>query len=350
MPRFRRTGVNVSRKKRADGSILEYFYDARTRIFLGHDRAEAEARVKGETQAEVPPDTIAGLIARYKAGPQYRRLKPGTKALYDNYLNQIKQGYGAWRARDIHASTIETIKDGLQDHPSKCNMVLALFRILLRLAMRLEFVSANAASRPGRLETKARTVIWSIHEEQQFMNVARPSLRLAFMLLLFTVQRPSDVLSMTADRVSERDGRMFIAVRQSKTDTLLDIPVHVRLRPLLQQRLAEAKPDDRLVASPHGLAWSRRNMARSWDKAMAAAKLTGLQRRDLRRTGIVRLAEAGATTPQIAAVSGHAIDYCQKIIDTYLPRRTEVAIAGMLLWEQSGTKEDSAVVRLVVNR
>jgi hypothetical protein len=49
----------------------------------------------------------------------------------------------------------------------------------------------------------------------------------------------------------------------------------------------------------------------------------------------VRLAEAGATTPQIAALSGHGIDYCQKIIETYLPRRTEVALAAIKLWENA---------------
>jgi hypothetical protein len=69
------------------------------------------------------------------------------------------------------------------------------------------------------------------------------------------------------------------------------------------------------------------------------------QRRDLRRTGIVRLAEAGATTPQIAAISGHAIDYCQRIIDTYLPRRTEVAIGGIELRER-GDGSAPRVVRL----
>ncbi|GAN98628.1 hypothetical protein Gxy13693_008_002 [Komagataeibacter xylinus NBRC 13693] len=74
------------------------------------------------------------------------------------------------------------------------------------------------------------------------------------------------------------------------------------------------------------------------------------QRRDLRRTGIVRLAEAGGTTPQIASISGHGIDYCQWIIDTYLPRRTEVAIAGMQLWEQHQERETSKVVSIAATR
>ena len=62
----------------------------------------------------------------------------------------------------------------------------------------------------------------------------------------------------------------------------------------------------------------------------------------------MRLAEAGATTPQIAALSGQGIDYCQRIIDTYSPRRTEVALNAIKLWENS--TETSKVVRLLSHR
>jgi hypothetical protein len=55
---------------------------------------------------------------------------------------------------------------------------------------------------------------------------------------------------MTAERVTERDGRMFIAV--SRRQIRCWIPIHHRLEPLIQQRLAQTKPSDRLVASPRG--------------------------------------------------------------------------------------------------
>lgn len=352
MPHSRRSGLNVSRVKRADGSVREYFYDAKTKAFLGHDRAAAEARVRGETLAEVPEDSIAGLILRYKGTDKYKKLRPATKDLYDRYLGQIKTGWGDCRAKDIRTKTIEDIKDALQDSPSKCNMILALLRILLRLATRLEYVPSNVAAKPGRIEMPPRTTIWSVDDEQRFLAVARPSLRLGFMLMLYTVQRVSDVLEMEDDRISIRDGRMFVALRQAKTGALLDVPVHRTLEPVIESRLAESERSKRLIGSPREFNWSRRNFARAWDKAIIAAGLTdsGLQRRDLRRTGIVRMAEAGATTPMIAAVSGHSIDYCQSIIDTYLPRRTEVAVAGIELWENAGARANSKVVDLASRR
>ena len=45
----------------------------------------------------------------------------------------------------------------------------------------------------------------------------------------------------------------------------------------------------------------------------------------LRRTAMVRMAEAGATTPQIASVRGHSIEVTQRILETYLPRNRDLA-------------------------
>jgi hypothetical protein len=49
----------------------------------------------------------------------------------------------------------------------------------------------------------------------------------------------------------------------------------------------------------------------------------------------VQLALAGATTPQIAALSGHSIDEVQNILDNYLPRRGEIALGGVEKWEKA---------------
>lgn len=193
------------------------------------------------------------------------------------------------------------------------------------------------------------------------------------MLMLYTLQRLSDVLAMTRGQVEERNGRLFILLRQQKTKDrtheLLAVPVHRDLEPLLRARLADKSGGLLLVSSPTGRPWSRRNFSRKWDTTMRrvtlrrARKLFRLgwskdkvraelakqhrQRRDLRRTGVVRMAEAGVTTPQIAALAGWSIDYTQRIVDTYLPRRAEVALAGMLTWEASGTPSaTSNVVRL----
>lgn len=106
------------------------------------------------------------------------------------------------------------------------------------------------------------------------------------------------------------DNRLYISLRQQKTGDLLNVPVHGTLEPLLRERLApDWKPETLsnqrtysnttatllLVPSPTGKPWAYRNFCRAWDLITRETGIEGLQRRDLRRTGIVRLAEAGAS-------------------------------------------------------
>ena len=141
--------------------------------------------------------------------------------------------------------------------------------------------------------------------------------------------------------------------------------------PMLRARLEDPFGGMLLIPSPTGLAWRGRNFARKWDAGLRRMELRRAralfrqgwskdrvraeleaqyrQRRDLRRTGIVRMAELGLPTPQIAAISGHKIDHRQEIIDTYLPSRTEVALAAMAAWEaaeDAATHSAARVVRL----
>lgn len=382
------------RKRRSDGTTIEYFYDRKTKRFLGHDRAIAleslaQLSISPLQAAGVQTGSIAALIVDYLKSESYRSLRKTTQILYRGYLDRMREDWGDIPARAITRQDVLAIRERLSVTPRKANQVLSLLQILLGRAKDSGLVSDNVAERFGRLHIASRTEIWSYRMEDAFLERARPTLQLAYLLLLYTVQRPSDVLAMDAARISQRDGRMFIALRQAKTGALLDVPVHTRLVPHIQRRLAELTREDLeqagvitarigpaplqlLVPSPTGKVWANRNFARAWDQVMGRLGLAHArelfkcgkskeevrqelsaqhrQRRDLRRTGIVRLAEAGATTPQIAAISGHGIDYCQRIIDTYLPRRTEVAVAGMEAWEKHQERTTSKVVSIAATR
>lgn len=342
MSRPRGDGIKIVRMQMADGSVKEYRYIKPTPAL---ERAA--------------PATMEGLCAAYLGSIKFRGLAAGTQAQYRRIIEMIRTDWGGQPISAIKPAHVQALKDTWQDQPAKANAILAVLSLLFNFGARRGLCEANPAANPGRLPPPKRTEIWPRDEEERVLAVFRPRLRLAFALLLYTLQRPSDVLAMHRDRVTERGGRLFVAVRQAKTDALVDVPVHGNLAPLIRDRLAEPFGGQWLVSSPTGRQWTRRNFSRAWDHDLALAndsladELHGQgwteeriaeeidarhrQRRDLRRTGIVRLAEAGATTPQIAAISGHAIDYCQRIIDTYLPRRTEIAIGGIEAWEAGRT-------------
>ena len=123
--------------------------------------------------------------------------------------------------------------------------------------------------------------------------------RLAFGLLLYTGQRGSDVRQMVwTDIVGAT-----IRVAQQKTGTKLVIPLHPRLQELLSDsRRSQAA----IMATNYGAAFSVKGFGQFMSAAIQAA---GLQSRckahGLRKAAARRLAEAGCSSKQIAAVTGH---------------------------------------------
>jgi len=52
-------------------------------------------------------------------------------------------------------------------------------------------------------------------------------------------------------------------------------------------------------------------------------------------TAVVRLAVAGCSVPEIAAVTGHTIDRCARILEVYLPRTALMARAAVARLDQA---------------
>lgn len=373
MARPRKTGINTITKKLADGTKRVYYYDRETKQLLSvNDRDAALARIEMRRPAGhgVSPGSIAALIVDYKKSPAWAKLAPRTVDLYTSYLDLIHREWGDLLAKGFHHRYVTKIQADHRAHPRKANQIVALLRVLMGIAVKQELIQFNPIAKPEMIPMQARTQLWSREDQADFLAAAHPRLHLAFMLLLYTTQRLSDVLAMTKGQVYEHDGRLMIELRQQKTRTLIAVPAHRDLDPPLRARIEDKTGGLLLIPSPKGLPWTRRNFSRAWDHAMhrmtlrrarallrlgwskdrvrAALGEQHRQRRDLRRTGIVRMAEAGVTTPQIASISGHKIDHCQEIIDTYLPRRTEVAIAAMAAWEagENATSSSSRVVRM----
>ncbi len=89
-------GLNVSRKRRKDGTVVEYFYDRSSGVFLGHDRGEAEAKLLlAAPRQGIEPGSIANLIAEYRNSTHFKiDLAPRTRELYGRYLNLITTEWG----------------------------------------------------------------------------------------------------------------------------------------------------------------------------------------------------------------------------------------------------------------
>ena len=111
-------------------------------------------------------------------------------------------------------------------------------------------------------------------------------------------------------------------------------PCHRELQLILEQ----AKADRRgltIVGDRSGRPITRDALTHRFKMIRRRCGLEHLQARDLRRTAIVLMGEAGCTEAQIAAVSGHSIEGTRQILETYLPRTAKMANRAIRKWEES---------------
>lgn len=126
-------------------------------------------------------------------------------------------------------------------------------------------------------------------------------LRRVVVLALHTGQRRGDLCAMTW---AAYDGAT-IRLRQAKTGTALVLPVHPDLRRELEAWRAE-RAGIYILHSPRTGAWQPAHLSREMKRALGEIGLPArLNVHGLRKAAARRLAEAGATTHEIAAVTGH---------------------------------------------
>ena len=124
-------------------------------------------------------------------------------------------------------------------------------------------------------------------------------------LAYLTGQRPADVLALTETDV--RDGA--INIRQAKTHAKLRIAVEGELAALLERlrsrKIGHKVRSIRLIVSERGQPVSVAAMSRRWAKACSAAKIAGLQFRDLRAKAATDKAESSGDIRQAQRQLGH---------------------------------------------
>src|SRR5262249_3461586 len=123
--------------------------------------------------------------------------------------------------------------------------------------------------------------------------------RLTLELLLHTAQRRADVIRSGPQHV--RDG--VLSVRQQKTGKTLSIPISSALAAAL-----DATPPHHLtfLVTADGKPFEAAAFTKWFRRCCDAAGLSGYSAHGLRKAACRRLAEAGCSANEIAAISGHS--------------------------------------------
>lgn len=141
---------------------------------------------------------------------------------------------------------------------------------------------------------------WTKEEIQHFLEKCGDREFTAFLLAVYSTQRPGDIRKLTW---MQYDGDFLNIGRQSKTKAPIRIPVH----PVLKAHLDTLeRGTGTILQDRHGDAYSADALSSMFAGALDRMNMPkGVTMYGLRTTGATVLADGGATPHMIASMTGH---------------------------------------------
>ena len=246
------------------------------------------------------PGSVSAAIAAYYSSQSFRSLSGGTPAKRRAILERFREDHGHLALAGMPKRFIVALLDTMEPHSAR-NWLKAL-RGLLRSCVEHELCREDPTLAIRiKVPKSDGHHTWTEPEILQF-EVTHPigsKARLAFALLLYTAQRRGDVVRIGRQHI--RDG--ILTLRQPKTGATLAIPVHNELQTAID---ATAGVHLTLLVTKTGKSYGANDFSeqfRKWcDDAVLPPHCTA---HGLRKAACRRLAEAGCSANEIAAISGH---------------------------------------------
>jgi integrase len=325
--RARRHGLTYyfAAKPGTDEFALEY-----QRWLAGVPRPEVGA-------SRTRPGSVDAVVVKFYRSAEWAGLSPSTKATYRGIIERFRADHGTKPVALLERRHVRDMVAAKAATPAAANNLLRIVRMLMRFAIEEGWRKDDPTLgvKPIRIRTEGFHT-WSEAEISAFEGrwpVGTPQ-RLAFDLLLFTAQRRSDVVRM--GRQHMRNGRLD--VHQQKTGTRLAIPIHFALTASI-----DAAPADNLtfLVTSFGKPFTPAGFGNWFREACDAAGLPkGCSAHGLRKAACRRLAEAGCSANQIAAISGHAT---LREVSRYTRAADQERLAGAAMQAIGGAESEHKV-------
>jgi integrase len=253
-------------------------------------------------EGAVKPGTVSALIVAYYQSADFTSLQPQTQRTSRLILDRFRAEYGAGPAARLEPEHLRRIFDKMGDKPHAAKNLLKRLRSVFRSAM-ARGLSTRDPTSGVRVQTPKSDGYraWTDGDievfEARWPEGSRA--RLALHLLLYTGQRRSDVVGMGRQHLRGN----VLHVRQHKTGVELDLPIHPRLKAEL-----EHLPKEQLtfLLTAAGRPFTPVGF---YNWFTGCAREAGLPSNSsphgLRKAAARWLAEAGCSTLEIAAITGH---------------------------------------------
>jgi len=334
--RVRLNGIHSVKVKLASGETTTYHYAWRggPRLVGEAGTAEFLASFTAAHQSRREPDgaSFHSVIAGYKASEDFRGLQPRTKADYLKLIAKIEKAFGTLPLAALEDPRVTKDflewRDSMANSPRQADYAWTMLKRLLSWGRARGMTLYRPPERIERLYSVDRSEkIWEEQHLAAFMAVASEPLQRALVLALETGQRQGDLLTLPW---SAYDGQ-WIRLRQGKTGRRVNVPVTRRLARILDGTKRTATT---ILTNGRGISWEGDSFRNAWWVACRKAKITDLHFHDLRGTAVTRLAEAGCSHPEIAAITGHSMHAVDVILDKYLARTDKIALAAIAKLER----------------
>lgn len=273
-----------------------------------------------------PEGTVGWLLGQYKADERFTGLAPATQKLYLNSFKELLTVFGDIPIAKITRLQVRAFYQSFSGTSRKASQVMQNCRVVFQFAKDIEIITDNPFSEQRVAKAKPRQGIVSQEAitaaKHKAYDLGLPSIAMAIQLGCDGGQRPGDIRKLLRNQYNGT----WLEVKQSKTGALVSIPVH-RL-PELKIMMDALKPDSVLILHEErtGKPYTKDMLCRRVREVFKAAGVgVDIQFRDLRRTAVVRLAEAGCDIPEICSFTGHKLSEANEILEVYLPRTKKMA-------------------------
>jgi integrase len=247
--------------------------------------------------------TVDAVVSSYLSSKRFMELASATRTMRKNILERFRREHPDKEIACLQRKHIEEMikaKATPTIAKSFCKVLRALMVHCIK-DLRIREDDPTRGIELPRIKKTEGFYTWT-EDDITVFEEAHPvgtRARLAFALLLYTLQRRSDVVHLGRQHI--RNGAFQI--RQKKTGTVLSIPVHPDLK-----RILDETPSDHLtfITTKSGKPFTTESFG-NWfhDMCKEAGLPEGASAHGLRKAGCRRLAEAGCSAKQIASLSGH---------------------------------------------
>lgn len=360
---FELHGIHTVKKRLANGEVRTYFYPHRGGPRLTGKPGSLEflksfEEARNQFNERPSRDTLDDLVGTYLASSDFASKAPRTQRDYRRHLDVIVERFGRLSFKTLNdprcRAEFMRWRDQLASKPRTADALMSVLQMILSFGTRRGILQRNVAANAGHVYRADRTeIIWREAEIAAVLAVAPQPVADAMIFALWTGARQGDCLTWRWDGYA--DGRLV--KRTNKRGAFVAIRVGGPLATVLERRKAErdALADGGAIVAPtilttsRGTPWTSDGFRTSWSKAVKAALeaerkqaaeakreldpsfITGKTFNDLRGTAVTRLALAGCSSPEIASITGHALDAVAHLMNAhYLGDRATLAEQAMV--------------------